>query len=285
MINDATNRVTPKLIIEHILAMFHADIQEGLDTSFVPNVFWVYLHRDTLEKLGSLEAKTREQAIRALHRELNKLNRSAAIPLIGKFRAPAVKFEPLSEWRIEFRANEDEGAGRDQVLVITESQDESGQTADKRQMDGAETVRVKLTGAVADEHTRRTPMSRHAAPAGITYAVLKYADDTGEQSWAISKDLVKIGRGGKDYLVDLKLIGKKDISQEHCQIRRDPSTNRFFIKDMSRFGTLVNGRRVAPSVDRSGMELRDLHIEEPLADNSVITLADVLNLHFKVVKK
>jgi hypothetical protein len=283
MTNDLRYRVTPKLIIEQILAMFHADIKEGMDTSFVPNVFWVYLHRETLERLSGLEEKIREQAVRGLHREFNKLNRLAGLPLI-KFRAPTVRFERLGEWRIEFRPNEDEEAELDEVLVHTESQDDLGGT-ENPQLDGIETVRVKVAGSGEDEGTKRTTPSRHPHLAGPAYAFLKYTDDTGEQTYPITKELVKIGRGGKDYWVDLKLVGKKDISQEHCQIRRDPSTGQFFIKDMSRFGTLVNGKRVAPSVDRSGSELRDRHIEEPLVDGAIITLADILSLNFKVVRK
>ena len=44
--------------------------------------------------------------------------------------------------------------------------------------------------------------------------------------------------------MDLKLKAKKDVSREHLQIRRDPASGHFFIKDLSTLGTTVNGKRV-----------------------------------------
>lgn len=282
MINDS-NVVNPRLIVENILATMHDKTMEGYDVSYVPNVYWVYLHRETLEQFGGLQAKIREQAVRALHKELRKMNGSRSIPIAGRFLNSDGCFETLGEWRVEFRSNDDENAQPGEVVVLAEAQDDVGQAEAKRKLDGSETVRVDRAGGEEDG-TRRTPGFRPAS-VGVTYALLKYSDDLGEQTFAMNKDLIKIGRGGRDYLVDLKIVGKKDISQEHCHIRRDPASNKFFVKDMSRFGTLIDGKRLAGSVDRSGPEVRDLHLEEPLADNSVITLADVISLKFKVVKK
>ncbi len=121
--------------------------------------------------------------------------------------------------------------------------------------------------------------------AGLVYANLSYEDDTGPHSYAMTNNLIKIGRGAADRWVDLKLQAKKDVSREHLQIRRDPATGQFFIKDLSTLGTTVNGRRVPPSIQQvNGAEL-DQSIEAPLPDKSQIGLAGVMAIDFKAVKQ
>jgi hypothetical protein len=278
--------VTPKLIIENILAVFHANILEGFDSSFVPNVFTVYLDPSDMARLRNVEPKIREQAVRALHKELAKLNKPA--PKLLGITLPAEKTTPheiLGDWKVEFRANEDDDAAPNRILVLAEVRDDSGKASEKAMLEGAATVRVNAPAPDDDGRTSRTPGWRPAASSGEVYATIHYRDDTGEQTFAMTKDIIKAGRGGRFYLVDLKLMAKKDVSQEHIQIRRDPETGKFFIKDMSRFGTWVNGKQVQAGVARSGEEIKDLHIEEPLPESSVINLADVISLEFKATRK
>ena len=82
-----------------------------------------------------------------------------------------------------------------------------------------------------------------------------------------------IGRGGKSFWVDVKLNAPPDVSREHCRIRRDDSNGRFYIRDVSQYGTVVNGTRI-PS---------DNNIEVPLPERCRITLADVVDLEFEAV--
>jgi hypothetical protein len=82
--------------------------------------------------------------------------------------------------------------------------------------------------------------------------------------------------------VDLKLEGPADISREHCRIRRDPKTGTFFIKDLSQFGTTVNGVSIPNSVDRiEGGDKVDRNREAPLPSPARIMLADVCTLEFE----
>jgi len=98
----------------------------------------------------------------------------------------------------------------------------------------------------------------------------------------MTADEIVVGRGGKAVWVDLKLEGPADISREHCRIRRDPKSGTFFIKDLSQFGTKVNGESIPNSVDRiEGGDKVDRNREVPLPSPAKITLADVCTLEFE----
>jgi pSer/pThr/pTyr-binding forkhead associated (FHA) protein len=82
--------------------------------------------------------------------------------------------------------------------------------------------------------------------------------------------------------VDLKLEGPADVSREHCRIRRDAGTGTFFIRDLSQFGTTVNGTPIPKSVDQvEGGEKVDRNREALLPSPARITLADVCTLEFE----
>ena len=75
------------------------------------------------------------------------------------------------------------------------------------------------------------------------YATIEYEDQTGRQTYRMTKNQIVIGRGGRDYWTDLKLATLPDVSREHVRLRRDAETGEFFIKDLSRLGTSVNGEQ------------------------------------------
>ena len=84
--------------------------------------------------------------------------------------------------------------------------------------------------------------------------------------------------------MDLKLKAKKDVSREHLQIRRDPGTGDFFIKDLSTLGTTVNGKRIPASIHQVNGEDVDEDVEAPLPRKARIGLAGVMFLDFKAIK-
>jgi pSer/pThr/pTyr-binding forkhead associated (FHA) protein len=106
-------------------------------------------------------------------------------------------------------------------------------------------------------------------------ARLSYTDERGAGVFAISKDLVKIGRGGSAHWVDLAVVTGPRVSREHCRIRRDAS-GRFFIQDVSTWGTFVNGAPVPkPAEGRPSAE-------RELVDGASIRLADAVTLEFRI---
>ena len=96
------------------------------------------------------------------------------------------------------------------------------------------------------------------------------------------KDPIKVGRGGNpDVWVDLTVLSSTDVSREHFEIRRESGTGKFLIKDLSRFGTWVNGRKVAPSNVVTNGIVTYREILEPLPAKSQINLANVLTMEFR----
>ena len=91
-----------------------------------------------------------------------------------------------------------------------------------------------------------------------------------------------IGRGGAGYWVDLKIDAAKDVSREHVRLRRDEATGQFFAKDLSTYGTTINGQRIASSIDASNGTKRDINLEVPLPPVARIGLADMVYLEFRL---
>ena len=82
----------------------------------------------------------------------------------------------------------------------------------------------------------------------------------------MTKDQIVVGRGGRDYWTDLKLDTLPDVSREHFRLRRDPASGKFFLKDLSRLGTTINGEKAPSSIEFSDGEKRDRNVEAPVPD-------------------
>jgi pSer/pThr/pTyr-binding forkhead associated (FHA) protein len=95
------------------------------------------------------------------------------------------------------------------------------------------------------------------------------------------KDEIVVGRGGRDYWTDLKLDTLPDVSREHCRLRRDPATGQFFLKDLSRLGTTINGAAAPSSIEYVDGQKRDKNVEAPVPAQARIGLAGVVFLEFR----
>src|SRR5262249_5380301 len=133
--------------------------------------------------------------------------------------------------------------------------------------------------------TIRSPNLMNRTASGVVYATIQYADERGSQSYDMTKDRIKIGRGAAACWVDLRLYAKHDVSREHAQVRFDTASGKFYIKDLSTYGTTVDGKRIPPSIDRAGGDEVDKNIEAPLPNKAKIGLAGVLDLQFRAAKR
>ena len=97
----------------------------------------------------------------------------------------------------------------------------------------------------------------------------------------MTKDEIVVGRGGRDYWTDLKLDTLPDVSREHFRLRRDPATGKFFLKDLSRLGTTINGETAPSSIEFADGEKRDRNVEAPVPAQARIGLAGVVFLEFR----
>lgn len=128
-------------------------------------------------------------------------------------------------------------------------------------------------------HSPGTAEPAPLAPGAL--AVIEYDDGTGHKQFQMMKDQIVVGRGGRDYWTDLKLDTLADVSREHFRLRRDPATGHFFLKDLSRLGTTINGEKAPSSIEYVEGEKRDRNVEAPVPDTARIGLANVVFLDFR----
>ena len=128
------------------------------------------------------------------------------------------------------------------------------------------------------------PTAAVSAPADAAHATLRYQDERGAHLFRITKDLIKVGRGGVSYWVDVQLQTSADVSREHFRLRRDPATGQFFITDLSSFGTTVNGKAIPSSVEVVDGQRRESQppVETALPARASIRVADTLTIEFEL---
>lgn len=102
---------------------------------------------------------------------------------------------------------------------------------------------------------------------------LTFSDNTGRRVFRLVKDLTRIGRGGDAHSVDLEVVTGPEVSREHCRIRR-ASNGRFFLQDVSSWGTSVNGKAVPK------FEENHIATEVELPDGAVVQLASAVTMRF-----
>jgi len=114
-------------------------------------------------------------------------------------------------------------------------------------------------------------------------AQLRYQDAGGIHTFLITQPEITVGRGGTGYWVDLRLDTLPDVSRTHFKIRRD-ETGQFFIKDVSAFGTSVDGVPIPSSIEDSGARKLDRNREVALKKKARIGLANALVIEFEVLE-
>jgi pSer/pThr/pTyr-binding forkhead associated (FHA) protein len=124
-------------------------------------------------------------------------------------------------------------------------------------------------------------LAKVEAAGGI--AQLAYVDEQGPHIFVMRKDVVSIGRGGSAHWVDVQVTTGPRVSREHCRIRR-ADDGRFFLQDLSTWGTSVNGQRVKPYVHTSPTgQLEETGQEHELPHNARVQLADALLIEFQTL--
>jgi pSer/pThr/pTyr-binding forkhead associated (FHA) protein len=133
---------------------------------------------------------------------------------------------------------------------------------------GVKTTLIGREPSVTAARVERDRQSTRLQPARV-FAEIRYQDDSGPQTFFITQNEIRVGRGGEDLEVELPLYTSDEVSREHLRLKRDPSSGAFVIVDHSRNGTWLNGRRLERGVER------------PVPDHSEIRVAEVLKLSFE----
>ncbi len=281
--------ITGDEIISELIRNVDAGAFKVRYTTLVPCIFNVYLHPDDYEQIRPITQFVQNEAKLALGEHLARLNKGSALPSVTKWlgigsEKPQLQFKILDpDWSVEFHRDEEERLRRGDIEIYSELG--SGERADF----GAGAKTTFITRRPAEAEPEPVPDSSDAPALPRTerrvLAYIRYRDPSGnETTFPVTRDQTVIGRGGKAFWVDLKIDGPADVSREHCRIRRDPASGRFSIKDVSQYGTSVNGERVPSSMERSPSgEKIDRNVEVPLPDRATINLADVFTIEFEAV--
>jgi len=260
------------------------NMREGLEplrySTLPPAIFHVYLHPDDMDRLRGILPRVVEEARLALDAELDTLNRASLAEKLKLVRRNVPRITvPEGGWQINIAEDHDEASTPGDIMISSElalpAKEEFGS--------GSLTKRIATRRLGGAESTRQSyePV-RAAAPAPANaVAVIEYEDNGGRKTYHMTKDEIVVGRGGRDYWTDIKLDTLPDVSREHFRLRRDPANGKFFLKDLSRLGTTINGERAPSSLEFDGADKRDLNREASVPAEAKIGLAGVVFLDFK----
>ncbi len=283
---DRPAATTPATAREIILEIVR-NMREGLEplhyTTLAPSLYHVYLHADDMERLRAIVPRIVEEARRALDAELESLNRASLGERlkIAKRGDPKIA-TPDGGWQISILENTDDDVAPGDIAIYSEL----AMPAKPELGAGSMTKRI-ATRRMGNEQSATARYEAPAAPpqtsANSGFAVIEYEDNTGHKTFEMTKDQIVVGRGGRDYWTDIRLETLPDVSREHFRLRRDPESGKFFLKDVSRLGTTINGEKAPSSIDFADGEKRDRNIETPVPDQARIGLAGVLFLEFRSI--
>jgi hypothetical protein len=284
MNGSVAGQITGDEIISELIRNADAGWFKVRYTILVPCIFNIYFHPRDYELIKPIAELIREEAVRALKEHLTDLNKPrTARPFSRRFSStgePRPEYKILeNQWVIQFHADQEERLRPSEIEIYSEL----GSARPKEYGAGAMTTFItrNATGNSAIV-AGNNDGARDQLPARAVLARLRYQDSGMDKTFVMNSEEIVIGRGGKAVWVDLKLEGPQDVSREHCRIRRDPKTGTFFIRDLSQFGTTVNGTPLPKSVERvEGGEVVDRNREVLLPSPARITLADVCKLEFE----
>ena len=276
------NPVTAREIILEIVR----NMKEGLEplhySTLAPAVYHVYLHPGDMERLRGILPRIVDEARRALDAGLDSLNRASLAERLKLLRrADPLITPPDGGWQISILENTDDDAEPGDIVIYSEL----AMPAKAEFGAGSMTKRI-ATRRMGGAQTAAQPTYEKAPapPEGAgqpACATIEYEDNGGRKTYRMTKDEIVAGRGGRDYWTDLKFDTLPDVSREHFRLRRDPASGKFFLKDLSRLGTTINGEKAPSSVEFVDGEKRDRNLEAPVPEQARIGLADVLFLKFR----
>ena len=264
----AAAQLSGQTIINELIRNMEIGQFEMAYSVLLPCVFDVYLHPDDHARLAGIIPLIVEDARRALVARVSELNRTRTALPFGRAKKPSKEYRIASTtWIVEFHPDT-EGAVPNGDVEIHSELNETMQPEYR----GTKTTLLGREPSVTSRRMAASTQAVSARPAQTAFAELRYEDDSGPQVYQVTQNLVRVGRGGDDALMDVALYTGDEVSREHAVLRRDAATGQFLITDRSTNGTWVNGRRLKKGV------------EEPLPERADIGVAEVLNLAFEVRK-
>lgn len=275
---EPTPTAEPRINGDDILSEIVRNMEDGLFpiryTTLVPSVFRIYLHPDDYEPIRGAVPFLTAEVRRVLSDRLAEWNAKPGFLQRIAGAGSRTEYKILGEdWTVEFFPDVESRLKRGDIEIYSEL----GAPPKPEYGAGALTRRITRRDASGEKSTREEPVPA----AGTAFAQIRYQDDSGRHEYPVTANQVVIGRGGKAYWVDLKLETAPDVSREHCRIRRDPASGRFYLKDVSQFGTTLNGKPVPSSIETVEGKPQDKNVEVPLPAKARIGLAGMVFLDFE----
>lgn len=299
----ATQRPSGRTIILELVREMEERLYPLLYRVLPPRTYHVYLHPDDFREIETVAPVLAADAQRGLTERVQALNRRPRWQglLLGK--QPPIEV-PADGWEIAIRPDANNEIERGQIGIVSRLSVAPAPTFEG----GTPTTRIART--VVTGTLRRTTLQEDATPVSATpsepsptvaaiatataerrgdaahgIAHLAYVDEQGPHVFVMRKDVVSIGRGGSAHWVDVQVATGPRVSREHCRIRR-ADDGRFFLRDLSTWGTSVNGQRVISSLQTSPAgQVEDTGQEHELPRDARIQLADALLIEFQTLAR
>jgi hypothetical protein len=259
-------RISGQTIIDELIRNMELGHLEMGYSVLLPCIFSIYLHPDDHKRLAGVQELLQEDARRALSARLSEWN-SGRSPLFKRSgKTKKIYRIAANDWWIGLFADTEGSVPAGDVEIHSELNDvaQPGYRGARTSLLGREPSVTAARVASDRENTRK--------PSDKVFAEIRYEDDSGPQTFFVTQNEIRVGRGGEDLWVDLPLYTNEEVSREHLVLRRDPASGAFALLDKSRNGTWLNGRKLA-----RGAEVR-------LADRAEIGVADTITLHFEARK-
>ncbi len=255
------DRLSGNILVGELIRNMELGRFEMAYAVLLPCVFTVYLNPADYAMLSGVLELVVEDARKALRTRAAELNRASS-SLTGRRRVSAAKEHKIAcrEWDIEFLS--DPEVPRGDVEIHSELNE-----MPVPEFRGTKTTLVGREPSVTQRISERKMNPSGGDP---VYAEIHYRDSSGARTYQVTRNRVRVGRGGDEQPVEVALHTTDEISREHVVIRRDAATGAFSILDASTNGTWVNGKRL-----RKG-------VEDLLPARAKIGLGEVIDLTFEV---
>jgi pSer/pThr/pTyr-binding forkhead associated (FHA) protein len=277
---------TGHAIVTELLTEMEERLYPLVYRTLPPSVFHVYLHPDDFKVIDGITAIIVAEAQQGLTSRVEALNKRSRLSSLISGRRPPIEV-PSGGWQIAIHADangeiEPGQLGIESRLSVPPPPRYEGGTPTARIARTVVTGSIRRSAApeeTADGGTTGPSQPARLAPMGT--ARLAYVDDEGPHVFVMRKDLISIGRGGSAHWVDVQVVSTARVSREHCRIRKS-SEGRYFLQDVSSWGTSVDGKPVAPFARQSEGRVEQTGSEHELPPRARIQLADAVTIEFTV---
>ena len=258
-------KASGKDIILAIVDNMEESCEPLLYNTLVPSHYDVYLHRDDYDRLVSIFPRVRAESIQALNERLTALNKKG-LPLLPGMKAKSRYETAEKDWSVKFHVDENGELAPGDILI------DSRLALPEPVEYGAGTRTQRSSTVRSGGETRK--LGKHNEPAredsSAPLARISYKDKEGRDcEYLMKSGEISVGRGGRNEFCDLELEGPADISRQHFYLRHDTKTGEFFIQDVSKFGTSIDGKKLNPKE------------WVPLPPKATIVLADKMTIEFQ----